>query len=265
MEKNSSNKNNTPLLIVIVILVFIVGFLAGQLLNKENILKENTKTEEKVESKKENSKQNEDEDVEDQEETEDEELSENEQEKESEEPVSKEERYCVICDSEGGLCCGTGPAPSIFKIETDQKTITSDEAELSNNGNKYKVKFSRNNNTEKVIVNGKTIYENDYIAVDSIGVLDNGMIVIKYNDYADQFSKDDRIYYSSNLSRVGTYQWVTSNSILDREFTYVKDQACEGETTRIYKIYKVTITSSSKMTEKLEKEKRTEDGCAGLT
>ena len=171
MEKEQKNQNNsnTFLLVVIFVLMFVVGFLAGQLINKEKDLKDEptngkiVETEELKEPEKEEPKKEEEKVPEKDSGKE----SEKEPEKESGKTESKEEHYCVICDSDGGVCCGTGSeAPSIFKIETDQKTVTSDEAELSNNGNKYKVKFTRKNNTERVIVDGKTIYEKDYIAID---------------------------------------------------------------------------------------------------
>lgn len=258
----SEKKTNKVLLVIVFILLFAVGFLAGQLVSRDNLKKE-----EKIEEKE---SIEEKEKVEEKEETKEETKEEEYTEEENKE--NGEHTKCGLCSEAGEFCCGAGPGVTYDDMHIDLKdnaetfkNFKSEVFDLHNDNYSYKVQFIKNNTAEKVIVNNETIYDKTSgFNVEDIFLLDNGMIGIQYYNPDDQDLHRRRDYFDKKLNLVKTIDGINSKDkdLFAKEFKYSQIDRCVNNEYKEIKVYKASIKDGKVDTEYTGIIK--EDGCAGM-
>ena len=268
-EEKLEVKKNNYLLIIIVALVFIVGLGAGYIIAKKDVLKttKETKTEEKQEEKETKEVEEKEEKTEEKEES----TTPSKDKKENEIPEG-----CVVCDEEGGLCCGVDGDekenyPQAMDIENFVAYYTKQNKDdcgtdfgLDNGNEVHQLKFRKEGNKQTLVVDNEKLFSKYDTNITKVALLDNGMVVIEYYEDTDQARLKTRDYYTNNLKSVKRIEGISyKNDILSTEFEYIEvGKVCVNDEYKENKYYKATIKDTSVETKYIRTEK--EYNCAGM-
>ena len=276
-EEKVETKKNNYLLIIIITLVFIIGLGAGYIIAKKDVLNSTIETENKKNEEKKEST-----DTKDEEEKKEKRKPAKDEKEEEKTPSEKDKKEaeipegCVVCDEEGGLCCGTkgdekGTYPQTMDIESFVAYYNKQNKEdcvtdfgLDNGNEVHQLKFRKEGNKQTLVIDNEKLFSKYDTNITKVALLDNGMVVIEYYENTNQARLKTRDYYTNNLKFVIRIEGISyKNDISSTEFEYIEvGDSCINDEYKENKYYKATIKDTNIETKYLRTEK--EYNCAGM-